>query len=206
MASTLTTEQINEFRKLLLARQSRLIQQVQDHFGLLFSHTGAIGELSSYDNHPADLGTELFERGKDLALNEHAERELEEINKALHAIEEGTYGICRVCSMDIPLERLLAIPTTDACVTHASDGQDFTQLRPIEEAVYSANLNPDKVVDNKQVMYDAEDTWQDVARYGTSDTPSDLIGDYASYNEMYANSDEDIGYVEDVERFSSTEE
>ena len=32
----------------------------------------AAGELSMYDNHPGDMGTELFEREKDMALNVHA--------------------------------------------------------------------------------------------------------------------------------------
>lgn len=99
------------FHKILFDRQSEIINQIQDRFGLVASQKEAIGELSSYDNHPADLGTETYERGKDLALSEHAERELEEINAALHAMEEGTYGICKVCSMDIPYDRLLALPT-----------------------------------------------------------------------------------------------
>ncbi|MEM5591840.1 hypothetical protein AAHH67_09065 [Niallia circulans] len=37
----------------------------------------SVGELSSYDNHPADLGTELFEREKDSALEQHDQSELE---------------------------------------------------------------------------------------------------------------------------------
>ncbi|WP_419874754.1 hypothetical protein [Candidatus Pristimantibacillus sp. PTI5] len=28
------------------------------------------GELSSYDNHPADLGTETFEKSRDMAIDE----------------------------------------------------------------------------------------------------------------------------------------
>ena len=30
----------------------------------------SVGELSGYDNHPADLGAETFERAKDLGLKE----------------------------------------------------------------------------------------------------------------------------------------
>src|SRR5690625_6037438 len=92
---------------------------MQDHFGLQSAVKDTTGELSSYDNHPADMGTELFERGKDVALNEHAEKELEEINSALHAIDEGTYGICVECGADIPFERLEAVPTTDNSTIHA---------------------------------------------------------------------------------------
>lgn len=204
MIQMLSTERLNECKQLLVKRQGEMIAQVQDKFGLIASQTDAVGELSSYDNHPADLGTELFERGKDFALHEHAEKELEAINEALHAMNEGTYGICRVCSMDIPYERLLAHPTADTCIQHTTDGNDtFTNSRPVEEEVYSANINPDPQSAETETGYDAEDAWQEVSRYGTSETPSDLYGDQENYNEMYPNSDEDVGYVEDVERYSS---
>lgn len=198
----LTKEQTNKFKNKLLNRQSQLIHQLQDHFGLEIAQTDSIGELSSYDNHPADMATELYERGKDIALNEHAEKELEDINEALHAIEEGTYGICKECSMDISLERLLAIPTAKTCIEHA-EKNTIKRNRPVEEEVYSPNINPDEKTPETQVMYDAEDAWQEVSRYGSSDTPSDFYGDRDDYDEMYPNSDEDIGYVEDVERYSS---
>src|SRR5690625_7894606 len=114
----LTAEQMNEFKSKLLNRQSQLIHQVQDHFGLEISQTDAVGELSSYDNHPADMATELYERGKDITLNEHTKQELEDINEALHAIDERTYGICKVCSLDIHLEPLSAMPTDKIYIVH----------------------------------------------------------------------------------------
>lgn len=201
----LTDRQLDGFKEILLERQGQMISQVQDRFGLAFSQKDAVGELSSIDNHPGDMGTELYERGKDIALNELAERELEAINKALHAIDEGTFGICRVCSQDIPLERLAALPTADTCIQHSEDdNQIFRHEHPIEAEIYSPNINPDEETPETQVIYDAEDAWQEVSRYGTSETPSDFYGDRDNYNEMYPNSDEDVGYVEDVERYPSS--
>lgn len=194
----LSKAQLNQFKQLLLQQQAEKIEQVQERFDLVSSHTDAVGELSSYDNHPGDLATEIYERGKDIALNEHAEKELEAINEALHAMDEGTYGICRECSMDIPLERLLAIPTTATCVEHAKDNT-FKHSRPVEEEVYNIHINPDRV--EKETGYDGEDAWQEVSRYGSSETPSDLYGDRDNYNEIYPNSDENIGIVEEVERY-----
>lgn len=182
-------------------RQNELIQHVEDHFGMKYEFAKeSVGELSNYDNHPGDAGTELFEREKDLALNEHAEKELEDINKSIHAIVEGTYGICSTCGEDIQYERLEAIPTTDKCLEHAKN-DTFDQPRTIEEKVFSPNINPNEVTDEEQVGYDAEDAWQEVSRYGTSNNQSDLYGDKDHYNEMYENSDERIGAVEDVENF-----
>jgi YteA family regulatory protein len=101
----LTNEQLAAFRAELLRAKQETQERLQQngHFGTLRSHAhDAVGELSSYDNHPADDATELYEREKDIALNEHAERELKEIEHALQVIENGTYGICEVCGKPIP--------------------------------------------------------------------------------------------------------
>ena len=198
----LSQEQLQQFKHILLGKQAKLIEQTKEAQDLQQSETDAVGELSSYDNHPGDLATELYERGKDLALNQNKEQELEAINASLHAIEEGTYGICKTCSMDIPIERLVAMPTADTCIEHASSALDMDK-RPVEEEVYHTHINPER--HEEESGYDGEDAWQEVSRYGTSETPSDFFGDRDSYDEVYPNSNEDIGYVEDVERYPSTE-
>lgn len=197
----ITNEQLIECKRVLTNRQSELINHMQGDFGLQLSARESVGELSMVDNHPADMGTELFERGKDIALNEHAETELEKINEALHAIEEGTYGLCTVCGIDIPYERLTAVPIADKCMDHA-EKQKFTSDRPVEEEVFSPNINPDEGIVEAEVGYDAEDAWQEVSSYGTSETPSDFYGDRDNYNAMYPNSDELIGVTEAVEEFA----
>ncbi|RDW15049.1 TraR/DksA C4-type zinc finger protein [Oceanobacillus chungangensis] len=201
----ITNEQLQQCKATLIERQTDLINHVQDHFGLtLESAKESVGELSNYDNHPADLGTELFERGKDVALNEHAEKELEEINEALHSIDAGTYGICKTCGIDIPYQRLFAVPTTDQCIEHA-EANIFERDRPVEEEVFSPNLTDPQALEEEKVGYDAEDTWQDVSRYGTSETAADFYGDHLDYDGMYPNSDENIGTVEDLENFVSAD-
>ena len=61
--------------------------------------------------------------------------------------------------------------------------------------------------DNRKesVAYDAEDTWQEVASYGTSESPSDFIRPPADYEDMYVESEENIGYVEDIENFAAVD-
>src|SRR5699024_1306834 len=188
---------------ILLREQAKLIEQTTDAGGLRQSETDAVGELSSYDNHPGDLATELYERGKDLALYQNKEQELEAINASLHAIEEGTYGICKVCSLDIPIERLAAIPTADTCMEHAQSALDMDK-RPVEEEVYHQHINPER--HEKEAVDDAAYPCHAVRRYGTFVTPFDIEGERDSYDEMYPNSDENIGYVENVERYPTPEE
>lgn len=202
----LTKKQLSRMKDQLESREKELIHQLKDQFGMKFEFAQEVsGELSNYDNHPGDQGTELFERSKDFALNEHAEKELEDINEALHSIEEGSYGICVTCGEDIPYERLLAVPTADRCIEHASK-QTFTRERPVEEEVMAANFNPEEDQNDENVAYDREDAWQDVSRYGSSDGPSDLYDDHESYNEMYPNSDENTTGPEDIENYIAADE
>jgi DnaK suppressor protein len=50
-----------------------------------------------------------------LKMDERYERELEMIDQALGRIEDGTFGICRVCGRQILLTRLETIPETTLC-------------------------------------------------------------------------------------------
>jgi len=67
------------------------------------------------------MGTELFERERDIALEEHKEKELIQIEKALEKMKNGTYGECEICGKEIHDERLLAIPETTYCIDHANE-------------------------------------------------------------------------------------
>ncbi|AMX82515.1 hypothetical protein GS3922_01865 [Geobacillus subterraneus] len=204
----LTSEQLAAFRSTLLEMKRDIEDRLKqnDHFGLVRSHAhDAVGELASYDNHPADEATELYEREKDLALDEHTEREFREIERALAAIADGTYGTCRICGQPIPYERLEALPTTLYCRQHSPD-QTVSQKRPLEEGVLMPPFGKFDFDDrDESVAYDAEDAWQEVARYGTSDTPSDLGKNVDYYGEVYAESEENVGYVEDLENFAAVD-
>jgi len=51
-----------------------------------------------------------------LAADEAMKVELEKIEKALAAMDTGTYGFCANCQKEIPLERLRAYPQADSCL------------------------------------------------------------------------------------------
>ena len=78
------------------------------------SETG--GELSSFDQHPGDSGTETFEMEKNVSLLEQVDDELLEVEAAVQRLERGTYGSCQVCGRPIGDERLEAMPATRFCV------------------------------------------------------------------------------------------
>jgi YteA family regulatory protein len=204
----LSTQQLAELRLQLLQEKSDVEERLDqnDHFGFERGHYHeSMGELSSYDNHPADEGTDLYEREKDNALLEHYKLQLGNINRALEAMENGSYGKCEVCGKEIPVERLEALPNTTYCIEHSPD-QVTSHDRPIEEGVLMppfGKFDMDKKDEN--VAFDAEDSWQAVAEWGTSDTPSDLAFPKDHYNDVYNESEETIGYVEEYENFVGTD-
>ncbi|MFC3884712.1 TraR/DksA C4-type zinc finger protein [Bacillus songklensis] len=202
----LSTNQMQSLRSQLQDRQKEIEQQfkINDHFGVRRSDFpyDSFGELSSYDNHPADIATEQYEREKDLALNEHAEQELHEVQHALQAIENGSYGKCKTCGKDIPFERLEAIPTTMFCKEHSPE-QHISNDRPVEEATLDNPWGQHEYDEHSGTFYDAEDSWQEVARYGTSESPSDFLEkrEIENYGETFIEAEDRVGYVEDYENF-----
>jgi RNA polymerase-binding transcription factor len=67
-------------------------------------------ETDAADQHPADDGSELFEREKNLTVQRTLEIQLGEIDSALQRFENGTYGLCEMCGKAIPEKRLRAYP------------------------------------------------------------------------------------------------
>lgn len=194
-----------QFRSELRRRRARIERAIaeMERQGLGMPLSYSMGELSAYDNHPADLGSEVFERSKDMAVRGSLRLRLAEIDEAFERLEEGTYGVCQRCGQPIQPERLSIIPETKLCSVCARTDEPHGffpegQKRPIEEEVITF---PFGNVSRENVGYDGEDAWQDVARYGTSETPSDVPNDW-SYPSYYCK-DEDRGTVQEVEKIIS---
>ncbi|MCM3387385.1 TraR/DksA C4-type zinc finger protein [Ureibacillus chungkukjangi] len=91
-------------------------------------------ELSNYDNHPGDIASDLTIQLTEYAMDDFKQESIDKIEAALNAMEEGTYGECKVCHQEIPFERLEAVPTTLTCVEHSQEKVDM-ETRPVEEEI-----------------------------------------------------------------------
>lgn len=200
---------LDYFRSLLLREKEELEQQsqVNNRFGLERSQTESVGDLSSYDNHPGDAGSETFERSKDLALIDNAVTYLSDIDLALQNMEKGTYGICQQCGKPISEERLEVVPTAKYCIEHQREhDSNVVNSRPVEEEFLHPGWGRTDFDDtDDRPGFDGEDTWQAVEKYGSSDTPDTYGNGENDYNHTYVESDEPVGYVEQVEGFIITD-
>jgi len=203
-------EKTDQFKKRLWKEKRTLLGRIDGiNFGLDQSLRDSVGELSMYDNHPADLGDETFERSKDFSLRDNALLQLDQVNHALKKIAEDSYGICDRCGRPISQERLDAMPWAVLCIDckHEEEVPDATP-RPIEEEVIKPPFGEhDNDSDDRKFGdgdndpgFDGEDSWQAVAQYGTSETPQDLGSESrAQYPHVYIDWDEDRGSVSDVD-------
>jgi RNA polymerase-binding protein DksA len=78
----------------------------------------------------ADWNAKFIEEGNDedtsadeyikfdlnLTLEKTLEKSLSDVNKALASIKKNEYGICKYCKQPIDPKRLLARPTSSACI------------------------------------------------------------------------------------------
>lgn len=181
--SPLGDSDLSYFRTRLGEERARALLELQDlHEGLRDPLGASIGEFSVYDNHPGDVGSETFEREKDLGLTDNARFLLRQIDEALRRMEAGSYGNCTRCGQEIPRERLEAVPWATLCIGCQRDRERRVRAarelrgrpgRPPEEEVISAHYGHLRGLRRPGSMYDAEDAWEDVAQYGTAQGPQD---------------------------------
>jgi RNA polymerase-binding protein DksA len=116
--SNASREELEKFRELLLAERERLeaeLEEIESRAARLDESERA-NEMSAYDDHPADLASETFEREKDLAIRESVESMIHKVINALEKIDRGTYGMCDACGKPIKKARLKALPFATLCL------------------------------------------------------------------------------------------
>lgn len=167
-----------------------------------FEHT----ELSNYDNHPADMGTELFITEMNNALKVHEEHLQKEIHDALGRIENGIFGKCAFCGNEMSEERLEVIPYARLCIDCEKDKIITTaaleMIRPVEERVIDAPMGRKYLNQREDDEHEGMDQFYDLEKYGSSDSPQDL-GGYHDYEEYYTNEIDRQGLVDTVDWISN---
>ncbi len=179
---------VGEFARQLQEERQRLFLSLeQEGITRQTALKEGIQELSVVDNHPADSGSELFERSKDLAFHSKNIKMLKEVEGALQRIAEGKYGICPGCTGLVERERLKVLPQAlycTACQKHRElqVGEERSPVRPVEER----HLFPpfERILAGESHRYGEESAWEEVARYGTASSPQDTPEEMAGPDEL----------------------
>lgn len=144
---TLTAEEIQHFRNLLLQKRAELVGDVSsiENEALKKSRLDAAGDLSSMPIHMADLGTDNFEQEFALGLMDSERKILAEIGDALKRIDGGVYGICEGTGKPIAKARLGANPWARYCIKYAT---------MVEQGLVREG---EKIVEESEEEYEADD-------------------------------------------------
>ncbi|MDR7871459.1 MAG: TraR/DksA C4-type zinc finger protein [Tissierellaceae bacterium] len=152
-------------------------------------------ELSGYDNHPADIATEVFMMEQGKGMKNKLANTLREIEESFDDMDKGQYGVCKSCNKEINEERLDLIPYLKTCVECSSELTPEVNFRQLIDDKVTSNLYGTIKEDN--VYFDREDTLQQAFMPNiVENDPSSSTGDNMGIM------DEDNDAVEDVEKIS----
>ena len=102
-----------------LARKAADVERLRefvDETSFSGSEQDVSGELSAFDQHPADSSDVTEQRARDFTIKQILDAEAEQIREAQRRRDEGTYGICESCGRQISKERLEARPEATLCI------------------------------------------------------------------------------------------
>lgn len=188
-------QELEKYRSKLCEEKNGInaeIEAFQKNF-LDESQIEATGELSVVDNHPGDMGTEMFDRERNQALYQNEKHLLTKVEQALEKIDHGDYGKCEICGEEIGKDRLDFMPSASACINCEKQKQDYLTDkydRPVEEetlAPYGRYFSDHNNKNLSSPGLKAEDIWQQVDRMNyrkgdeleyeeENDDPDSIIG------------------------------
>ncbi len=102
-------EQLAHFRQLLLNWKQELMEEVDR----TVQH---LKEDASNFADPADRATQEEEFSLELRTRDRERKLIKKINETLEKIDDGDYGFCDACGIEIGIRRLEARPTATLCV------------------------------------------------------------------------------------------
>ena len=114
-----TKEQLAHFKEIIVAKRQETLEELDTlKESMMDTTTGEyVSESSNYSLH-MEQGTDAMEREKTFLLASRGSKFINQLDDALARIEGGNYGVCRVCELLIPKERLEAVPTAQTCAEY----------------------------------------------------------------------------------------
>ncbi len=184
-------ERIEYFKSRLLEEREKTLDSIKNIEKRTQELEGQVeSELSTYENHPADSGTELYLKEQDYGFEEQLKETLEEIERSLADIEKERYGYCDNCQKMISEERLEVLPYAKTCLA-CSDG---------EETEIKDRSNEDEILEYKK------DTSEETLGYSRKDGYRDTFKDNVVPNDPSYSTGDKLGIEDERDEYEITEE
>jgi DnaK suppressor protein len=105
----MSEKQAAHFREMLTALRQEMSNDIERTVHTLQDETTSFADPNDRASQESDLSLELRSRDRERKL-------IKKINEALQRIEDGEYGYCDSCGVEIGLKRLEARPTATLCI------------------------------------------------------------------------------------------
>lgn len=170
-------EIMNHFRRRLISEKMKVLKNLNNMENMeeYASMENYDSELSYFDNHPADSGTEVFIREQDEGFKNQLKETLFEIEESFEDMRNGLYGICKICNKEIDRKRLEVRPFSKTCIECSEDIQPKEKMYESLDDKYmtTTSNNPE------EIGYDREDAYLDLVELDIVEgDPSFSTGDF----------------------------
>jgi DnaK suppressor protein len=111
-------EDLRRLKEMLLQERRRIIEEMRilDDRSLTSTLDDSSGSQPGFSLQLADSASDNMQVETDLGIRNIEAEQLQMIDDALRAIDNGEYGICQRCQQLISIERLFAKPNAKYCV------------------------------------------------------------------------------------------
>lgn len=109
-----TKTELNAIKKELQEEYERLQEELATTESDIAQLVSDSGDGAGDD--VADAGSKTFEREQEMSIAENARDLMDQVEKALAKIDDGSYGICESCGGAIVKARMRAFPRATLCI------------------------------------------------------------------------------------------
>lgn len=96
------------------------LEAVREQLSAQLGELDVDSEAHEFDENFADSAQVAAEQGENRALAGSLREQLDDVDRALAKLDEGTYGLCESCGEPIGEARLEAMPATRYCINCAA--------------------------------------------------------------------------------------
>jgi DnaK suppressor protein len=130
--------------KTLVSRRAEILKKLDDDMDDLAGGVPGSGDT-------ADVAFEAV--GDEMAshLAELDSRELDQIERALARLKQGTYGVCESCAQKIPVGRLNALPYSTLCIDCQREMERYPDWRAGGAASWDRVYDSPSMDDHREV-------------------------------------------------------
>jgi len=107
-----TKEELQEFKELILEKLAEARQEYEELEKILHNIT----EMANKTSNLTEFASDMLEKEQTKLMLNRLARYIEDLERALIRIENGTYGICKHTGKLIPKERLRLVPHTESSI------------------------------------------------------------------------------------------